>query len=539
MALTFQPLFGSRDRRLNLRLDAGGRVAKADGGGLALLGVLAVDLVGRAFIDLVCEPDRGLVEQLLRIVGAGGQANRQLVRLEAGGEPEPFLFDGRRPRQGEGLILEMDSPPPEERDAMGAPLEALGNPFDDRDGFPLAVGDLFGEGDAFYALTLLDVPALVDSELRVRYGTDRVDSLRRTTESTLRAYAEGTRPGRLSDQRYGLLHDGAVDAAEITGRIAQAAGDGGIDRSDLGIGAVCVDMSGGPSSRAAVAMAVDHVVTRFVEDGPAAAAPATLTAAHQAALEDAVRRIALLREALQSDAVSLRLRPVVDLRTAHPAQYQARLLVAMDGHYVEPSGLIRMAADPDLVAAADRALMRRSMRFLGEAAADPSIGVDRLVVAMSAESLAASGFCDEALADLWRDFPVAARHLGLLLADFDAASAGRNFEAELDRLRDQGHPIGIDNLAPALIPLSAIETFGITMVRLGGRYSRTLIRPGEAGRLMRELLSVWTRLGVDVMADGIGGEGMAKQMRACNVRYGCGPHFGGWTAPPEGAEAAA
>jgi len=268
------------------------------------------------------------------------------------------------------------------------------------------------------------------------------------------------------------------------------------------------------------------VMQRSLSNQTASAPQSTLPPPRSdSALLDAVR------EALEDNRVELHLQPIVTLPQRRVAFYESfSRLRDPSGSVILPSEFLRVAENSGLVAEIDNLLLFRCVQI-----ARRMVKQDRRIAL----------FCNISTASLSDDvfFP---QFIGFLKDNRDLASSlifelgRRSFESigpvaerNLGRLFDLGFRFSLDRCESVDLDLRTLERAGIRYVKVPGTSLAQSLRDGDrpitnVGRDVepRDVVALFTRYGIELIADRIEDERIAIEVLELDVAYGQGNLFG-------------
>jgi EAL domain-containing protein (putative c-di-GMP-specific phosphodiesterase class I) len=248
----------------------------------------------------------------------------------------------------------------------------------------------------------------------------------------------------------------------------------------------------------------------------------------EASSNRAARLLPQLRAALERDQFILHGQPVLDLVTGHPVavetlvrwQHPARGLLS-------PAEFLDVAEASPLMLALGRRVLEESCRMaaawseaLGPAA--PAVHVN-----VSGRQLEAGTFSADVRSALAR-YGLPAHRLVLELTETTMPTITHSLLADLQRLREDGVRIAIDDLGTGYSSLARLTDLPVDLLKIDLAFVAGLGRDPSCDAVVRAVLSIGAALGLTVVAEGVETPQQADLLR----RYGCDTVQGYLYSPP-------
>ncbi|HEY8520339.1 MAG TPA: GGDEF domain-containing protein [Gammaproteobacteria bacterium] len=236
---------------------------------------------------------------------------------------------------------------------------------------------------------------------------------------------------------------------------------------------------------------------------------------------------ASLRESLRSNRFRLDAQPVRGL-SGKEALLGFEVLVrlqAPDGEVLAPDKFFAAAERYELTAALDRWVLVSLLEALKPHAARFEDGAPRLMVNVSAASLAASGYAEFALERAAQ----AGVPPGLLCFEVRESVAAAHLaetEAFVKKMRDAGARVALDNFGRGFSSLAYLDRLPVHYLKIDGEFVRRMASDRVAESIVSGIAMAARTLGVETIAQHVETEALAGALRRFEVGYGQGYHFG-------------
>jgi EAL domain-containing protein (putative c-di-GMP-specific phosphodiesterase class I)/GGDEF domain-containing protein len=505
-----------------LEIDRGGAVAFATGTVHGLLGVSAEALVGKS-LGTVVPPDSA--PALRAVLDAAKTGNRVLVDIvlqvgsrrvagniagcplpEATGYYLSFsaqLAPARAASAGAGAspLVEAARDPATgllDRDALTAQAERLieGTPPDTPPS-RLTLVDVTGAGAIINKLS---------PEMRHAVQRELGDTLKKLSVANDSAAA-------LGDDKYGLVHDARVDAAQIQRGVADVirrAAPTGLEVAVI-VSSLALDRSG--MNQNDTAKALVYAVNRFVDANPGEFTVASLKDVLSKELDTAMTKMADFRRFIDEGSFQLYFQPIVSLSDRIP-HHQEALTRLPDGS--SPFGTVTFAEEIGLISDLDYSVAQRLLVLLEQQpnALDVAMNV-------SGRSLENPAFVSVMLELLGRHPDL--RHR--LMIEVTESSRIKNLEKVgnvIQSFRSAGHRVCIDDFGAGSAALQYLRYLNVDVIKIDGLYVREIHKNPNDRILVKSIQFLCRELKCESVAEMIEEDSQAMILREIGVRYGQG-----------------
>lgn len=493
-----------------MEVSAEGKIAYAAGAIETLTRRTSDKLHDMVFLSIIALPDRGRVKALLAEVGPAGRMSPALVHLSSGRE---VMLGACRLPDSTSLFVSMTQPvvrpgarAARERDrASGALTEK---------GFATALSERMAEGSDGDQLALLDLGDL--DKLMATTDPEHRQRLMQTIGEILgQAAGEDGIAGRLGDGRFGVVAAKPIDEQKLAESLTDATRKAVPKAPPLTAKTVTIALETAGLSRADAGRAVLYAVQRFTQaqvsvDGIAALGPGL-----PALLADAADAVTRLRETIRERRINIVLQPILLLDTLKVHHYEALCRLPDNS---DPGPVIAAAEQAALAPEFD--LMVAEETFV-QLTRPPVKREVKVAINLSGRSVESPDFV-ASLEELLHKYKVhAADILFEITETASIGSLGRATEL-VDRLRQRGHPICIDDLGAGAASFQYLGAFTVDFAKIDGRYVRSATTDGRDKAFLVAMIGLCRNLGIPVIAESIETQDQSKVAHALGATLGQG-----------------
>ena len=516
---------------LLVEVGADDRITFAAGAAQRLLGSGAQSHVGRSILDLFPVSEHALLAAILidrRSHGRFGPINVMVNR--EGRAPGSALLSGcRLPGRDDALFIAMSLPslvPNATADAYADRRDAQTGLLDPESFAKLSAENirLAREIGQEVKLTFIDMSGL--EEMRAQTGENPTAAFLKEVGGLLRTRSVGNTTARLSDDKYGLLHDAIVDTAGLQQRIADLAHEAAPGIAEIGVRGSTLDADDA-GDEAEVARALIYSMNCFVTGGAARFDITSMTGAVKAMVDDTLNRVSSFKDTVSRRDMQLRFQPIVDLKRRQPHHYE--VLVRFDGDK-SPYEIIKFAESMHIVHEMDLAICQTAIEYLEkEATAQPSL---RIAVNLSAQSLENAIFAAR-LHALVKQHRALARQLIFEITESTELQDIQAANKIIQELRDLGHEMCLDDFGAGFASFQYLHGLHVDYVKLDGKYIRPILDSPRDRVMLKAMVGLCRDLGTRTVAEMIETETQAGMLTSIGVDFGQGWLFGKPAPAPE------
>lgn len=498
--------FASAD--MLLEIDADGRVSFAGGACDKLLGAAAEHLTGAAFLDLIHPDDRGMAGEALRRLRGGARIDRLRVDMLAGATAVPALLSGIALHGPQGPLHLSIS-----RNRAGRPeRHGVARPTTTEDFAGLATARLreARQGGEHYSLTLVAMPA--------NDGGD--DAVARAVEGALRAWSVGgDSVARLENGTIGIIHDSAIEAAALEGRLRETLS--AFDHDGLAaprMGTMDLD---GEAADADTTKALVYVINKFAESGEPLSA-SSLSQACKAAMSETLAKVANFRSLIGGPQFCFAFQPIVCLTNWSVHHFEALARLSQGGKFVLPSRFISFAEDVGVVTELDMIVCRKAMGVLRDNAGIPPAA--HLAINLSGRSLTNPAFAD-ALIRLLKENQWQIPRLLFEITESAEIADLTMANKLVHKLRALGCRVCLDDFGTGAATFHYLRALEVDFVKIDGSYILDAFDTRHGKPFLRAMASLCAELGIRTIGEMVEDERSVHLLRELQVNFGQGFYF--------------
>ncbi|MBI3516291.1 MAG: EAL domain-containing protein [Proteobacteria bacterium] len=362
-------------------------------------------------------------------------------------------------------------------------------------------------------LTLVDVSGAGGAMNKL--PPDKRRAVQRELGDTLKKYSVANDSAAvLGDDKFGLVHDAAIDPAQIERGVADV-----IKRAVApSAGSVSVVLSSlalerGDMGQNDTAKALVYAVNRFVDSNPGEFTMASLKDVLGKELDTAMTKMADFRRFIDEGEFRLFFQPIVALGDRVP-HHQEALTRLPDGS--SPFSTVTFAEEIGLISDLDYSVAQRVLAMLEQQpnALDVAMNV-------SGRSLENPAFVSVMLELLGR-YP-GLRHR--LLIEVTESSRIKNLEKVgkvIQSFRTSGHRVCIDDFGAGSAAFQYLRYLNADVIKIDGLYVREIHKNANDRSLVKAIQFLCDELKCESVAEMVEDEPQAKLLREIGVEFGQG-----------------
>jgi diguanylate cyclase (GGDEF)-like protein/PAS domain S-box-containing protein len=244
--------------------------------------------------------------------------------------------------------------------------------------------------------------------------------------------------------------------------------------------------------------------------------------------EQAMSRLLLetdLRQALSAGEFEPRYQPIVSLVDGHICGFEALIRWNHpERGLIAPNSFIPLAEETGLVVALDRWMLRTACHQLAAWQRElPQQQQLTMSVNLSGRHFAHADVINH-IEDVIKESAIAASTLKIELTESAIVDNPQLAAVMLGRLKSTGVQLSLDDFGTGYSSLSYLHRFPFDTLKIDRSFVSEM-GEGEAGEIVRTIVSLAHNLGLDVVAEGIETEAQALRLRQLSCEYGQGYHF--------------
>ena len=224
-----------------------------------------------------------------------------------------------------------------------------------------------------------------------------------------------------------------------------------------------------------------------------------------------------LRSILDEARITTHYQPIVDMERRSIMGYEALTRGPADTTFEGPEMLFSLSHASRLNLELDALCRRHAVR--NARGFDPS---KKLFLNSLPEGLEPRGFADSDLLSALEERALQPKNLVLEISERTSIEDFEAFGRDLGLLRQRGYLVAIDDVGTGYSSLQAITEVQPDFLKIDISLIKNIHQSLIKQELVRSLLQVGSRIGAQVIAEGIESEEEHRTLRSCGVRYGQG-----------------
>jgi EAL domain-containing protein (putative c-di-GMP-specific phosphodiesterase class I) len=499
----------------------------------ALIGRDAATLKGLALNDLIAEQDRSLVHELLGLARKKGRIENAAVRLQgARGATQPLSFSGYRLDELGGhyfLAFRIGTPArvgsadtPVTRDAESGLYDA--------ESFSSVVAERAragaeaeaGEGpDERGKMTLIALPEY--EALQGRMDAESQHALINTMGAYLKANSvDGDTAARISDDRFGLVHEDDLDLEELQEKIGDFTKEADPTGQGIEVEAATVEVDSETASDEDLANGLVYAINQFRSAEGSDFSVRQLSTNLSSLVSQAANSVKAFKKVVADAEFEVALQPIIDVLSGQIHHYEALVRFASADGEQSPYEQIVFAEETGLIQEFDLAMAHKVVEWLDRS---PRNSKTSVAVNVSGHSVASldyiSGLHKLLTENLWLR--------GRMLFEITESARMTDLAAAnqfIQRLRGEGFPVCLDDFGAGAANFQYLSTMEVDVVKLDGSAVRNAQEARKGKAFLKSLVSLCRDLGVETIAEMVDDKKGLDFIRECGVQYVQGYLFG-------------
>jgi EAL domain-containing protein (putative c-di-GMP-specific phosphodiesterase class I) len=323
--------------------------------------------------------------------------------------------------------------------------------------------------------------------------------------------------GRIANARYGILHDGPLDAGGLRRHARKLALQFAPDAAELRLTSTAIRLRPGGLRSDIVATAAVYVMARLAGGSDPSLDRLRRTNLAQLMVET-TSRIAALRRMLEDANFELARQPIVSFATGEIHHDEALIRFGDGG---SPNEWIALAEAADIVPELDLAVCRQALRGLSQTSRE----APPLAINLSGRSLENASFVAELHALLDRH-PDAARGLMFELTESAVVREIETVDRAVQSLRHRGFKVCLDDFGAVATSIHYLRSIKVDYVKVDGLFARSSLRNANDRSILRHVIGLARGTGAGVIIEMIETAEQAAVFRALGAEYAQGYFFG-------------
>ncbi len=509
-----------------LELDGEGSIAYAAGTTQTFTGTTPDKLIGRAFLDLVADPDKALARELIAVATKCGRIEDATLRLVGpNGAAPPMALAGYRLNDLNGhyfFALRSLGAATSGADRRRLTRDRTTGLYASKDFSSIAtqrVKAAEAAGDEA-EVTLISLPDM--ETFRQRLDEDTRHSLAGTLGAALRAKSiGGDSATEIADGRYAIVHETGLDIRDLERHLSDVTRE--IDPNGKGVRAESATLDFGVSglNDENLANGLVYVINQF-RDAKGSDFSLTSFATNISSMVDqATRTVQGFRKVLEDASFDIAFHPIVAVLGGRVHHYEALVRFQNSDPTESPFKMITFAEDIGLIWQFDIAMARKVVEWLRPRRATKY----KIAVNISGQSVANLAYHAELFALLEAN-PWARDHVMFEITESariaDLADANTFFQT----LRKQGYEICLDDFGAGGASFQYLASLDVDVVKLDGSAVKNALAARKGRAFLTALTKLCRDIGVETVAEMVDDAETLSFVRDCGVDFAQGYLFG-------------
>lgn len=331
----------------------------------------------------------------------------------------------------------------------------------------------------------------------------------------------GQSAGRISDEKYGLVHDAELDVDALKQSITEKTKAADPKGGGLEVGAATVDLDAEAMSEEDNAKALLYSINKF-SDTKGEFTVTELAGGYKEMLEETRTKIAAFKKTISSAAFDALFQPIVDLTTRDVHHYEALARLHKTGSEL-PYQFITFAEEAGVISEFDLAMVKKVVaKIKGGRRRGDSLSI---AVNLSGRSVENAAFIEE-LHKLLKD--CADIRDELIFEVTESAKIGdlETTNNVIQAIRRLGHHVCLDDFGAGAAAHQYLRALEVDYVKIDGVYVRESLTAPHGKAFLKSMATLCTDLGIETVGEFVETDEVADFLRQVGVNYGQGYLFG-------------
>ncbi|MEQ8735586.1 MAG: EAL domain-containing protein [Rhodospirillaceae bacterium] len=509
-----------------IEVDQARNIVFAAGATQPVFGKSVEQMIGTSLRDYIAPRDKLLVEQLLAVAAKKGRIDDTTIHLQGTKGPTPPLsFAGYlMPDLGNNFFLAL-------RTVSHVGQDGEYEDAGERDrSTGLLAGDSFSglaaeklkeshKAGGNTELTLVNLPGF--DSFYESLSEDDQSVLMNTVGTTLRANSiGGESAGEIGEGKFGILHDSALDVAELEAKLAEATRV--FDPTGKGVevqaGTIDVDMD--DINEEDLTKGLVYTINHFREQSGADFNVKDIAQNMDSLVKEAVSSLNKFRDVVDGSNFEVAFHPILDVNTGAFHHYEA--LVRFGGNFEEsPYKYITFAEETGLISEFDIAMAQKCVDWI-KAHRKEKVSV---AVNISGISVDDKVYVEKLHALIDKD-PWLNEHLLFEITESARVVDLQKANTFVQSVRRKGFHVCLDDFGAGAASFQYLSVLEVDVVKLDGSAVKNAQTAPKGRAFLRALTTLCKTMDVETIAEMIDTKETLEFVRDCGVEYAQGFLFG-------------
>jgi EAL domain-containing protein (putative c-di-GMP-specific phosphodiesterase class I)/PAS domain-containing protein len=528
VASDISKLRGERDRfvafsfaaaDLLMELDSNGKVTFVSGATKVLTGLSASQLIGVRLIDIVDSSDKAVMAYVLEGMREGDRITPIAMRMKDA-EITAILGACKLSGMNGNIQISLNSSGLPAAQAVNLQRDSETGVLDSAEFLKLADDQLSlaAETGQNLELTLMKVDGL--DEMRKRTSDEDMDEFLHKFGAILRGNSlGGDSVGKLSDEKFGVVHGEAMDGNSIVQKVSELA-----QRTDpkgnIEISQNAVSLDPGSLSRKNAAQALLFTINNFADESNSEFEIKSLADGLQRKVETTINRINNLKNTFRSYDFELVYQPIVELQDKETSHYE---ILSRFTRGESPYEIITFSEQVGIIHDLDLAVAKKVKDKCRDWTLN-GYSLPRMAMNISGHSIESDNFIDTFQA-LFSQHSDIRSILGIEITETSQINDLARAERVIQMLRKEGYEIYLDDMGTGSASFEYIRALNVDYVKIDGSYVKDVLINDKDAMILKAMSRLCRDLKVGTVAEMVETKEQMIKLKSMGIEYGQGWYF--------------
>lgn len=325
---------------------------------------------------------------------------------------------------------------------------------------------------------------------------------------------DGKAAGEIGEGRYSLIHDSTITAEEINKQIEEIVKKHAPDSEGLDITSKTIQADTNNTSNEEAARGLFYTIEAFENKGAKELKSGSLKDGLKDHALSNKEKIKILKNTIDRLEFNFNFMPIVEMETRIADHYE--ILCRFDEG--DTKEWIMLGEDSGLCGKLDLAVCERIINHIHfKEGGTPT----KFALNFSSHSLKEKKFIDSFIKSLGKRGDLSSR----ISIELINATHIQNLEKTtelLQRLREKGHRVGLDDFGIDIKSFSLLKTMNVDYIKIAERYTQKITTSPATVIMLEKLTKICKDMGIQVIAKHIEDQEQAKILRESGLEYGQG-----------------
>lgn len=505
-----------------LELDINFNIVFAGGAIGPLTGKKDSELIGAPVTDVIAEADHALFLQVSSTQDDQNRIEAVSVRMQGRkGPTSPIEMMGYRIKDLKNHLFLAFRLGNQFGRLSDLDIDEDSGLLDDKSFIKAAQAKIKQAGDAHVEMTMLDMDQL--QELANNLGNEDADHLMSSVGSYLKSSSiGGDTAGRISDNKFGILHKGDLKVDELQTHISEMASSASGGKVALDIKAATMEVDAENISDEDLANGLAYTINQFKNAKGADFNMNNLTRNMSELVTEAHEKISTFKNVVSEREFFIAFQPIIGVRDGKIHHYEC--LARFRGEHAgkSPYEYIVFAEETGLIPEFDFAMAQLALQWLGQ---QPRGNKASIAVNVSGISVGDRNYIKKLLT-LLKDNAWAKGSLMFEITESARLDSLKEANLFIQNLRKMGYKVCLDDFGAGAASFQYLSTLEVDIVKLDGSAIRNARSAPKGRAFLIALGNLCRDLKVETIAEQIDDAEGLTFVRDCGIGFVQGYLFG-------------